>query len=75
MGSPVRIDSRMTTKNDNKLGDHDMKKMNTLVDLALAQINNSLNEFPPRLPASVKKKRRLLKAIKAKRNAQLLLAL
>ena len=52
-----------------------MKKMNTLVDLALAQINNSINEFPPKLPASVKKNRRLLKAIKAKRNAQLLLAL
>ena len=52
-----------------------MKKMNTLVDLALAQINNTLNEKPPRLPASVKEKRRRLKAIKAKRNAQLLLAL
>ena len=52
-----------------------MKKMNALVDLALAQIDNSINKFPPRLPASVKKKRRLLKAIKAKRNAQLLLAL
>ena len=52
-----------------------MKKMNTLVDLALAQINNSINELPPRLPVSVKEKRRRLKAIKAKRNAQLLLAL
>ena len=52
-----------------------MKKMNTLVDLALAQINNSINELPPKLPASVKKKRRLFKAIKAQRNAQLLLAL
>jgi hypothetical protein len=65
----------MTTKNDNKQGGHDMKKMNTLVDLALAQINNSINEKPPKLPASVKEKRRRLKAIKAKRNAQLLLAL
>ena len=52
-----------------------MKKMNTLVDLALAQIDNSINEKPPRLPVSVKKKRRLLKDIKAKRNRQLLLAL
>ena len=43
-----------------------MKKMNTLVDLALAQINNSLNEKPARLPASVKEKRRRLKAIKAR---------
>ncbi len=52
-----------------------MKKMNALVDLALTQINNSLNELPPKLPASVKEKRRRLKAIKARRNRQLLLAL